>query len=53
MSEQDYTELHVSSPNNSTLFTDCHNIAVLEHETKCPRCKIPIFGRTDKDEEKQ
>lgn len=35
------------SPNNSTHFTTCCNVAVLPYEQRCPRCESFVYPFTD------
>jgi hypothetical protein len=35
--------VHYSSPTNSTLFSDCCKVAVMDREKKCPVCKALIY----------
>lgn len=36
-------EVHLSGPNNSTMFTDCCDCAIRDVEAKCPCCGQFIF----------
>ncbi len=42
------TKLYVSGANNSTKFTFCCVVAVIDSETKCPRCQALIEERQGK-----
>lgn len=40
--------VHFSSPTNSTMFTDCCEMAVLGYQERCPRCSnlvVPAIRR--------
>ena len=42
--ETRHTYVRLSGPNNSTMFTDCCGVAVLNSETKCPLCGATVYG---------
>ena len=29
---------------NSTMFTECCQVAIIDHQLKCPRCNRPVVG---------
>lgn len=35
---------------NSTMFTECCDVAILPHQTKCPSCGTLIVGHDCKDD---
>lgn len=42
----DWTTLHFSGPNNSTLFSDCCGSAVCDSESRCPSCGREVRPQT-------
>jgi len=36
--------VHLSGPNNSTMFTDCCGVAICRDQQRCPKCKELIIG---------
>ena len=32
-----------SSRTNSTLFTTCCEVAILDHQQKCPKCRVDVY----------
>lgn len=43
------TGVHLSNPNNSTLFSDCCGIAVTDKESCCPRCGNKVIPESPKE----
>lgn len=43
------------SPRNSTLFTTCCEVAILDYQQKCPRCQLDVypFSETMTDKERR
>ena len=39
--------VRLSSPTNSTIFTNCCNVAILPHQAHCPRCKAEVYPGVD------
>lgn len=35
--------VHLDSPTNSTMFTNCCGCAITDRETKCPKCKQEVY----------
>lgn len=42
------TGVHLSGPNNSTPFTDCCGVAVI-NEARCPRCGAEVLPRNPRE----
>ena len=40
-------KVHLSGPNNSTIFTDCCGCAISAHQEKCPRCGELVLGHDE------
>ena len=36
--------VHLSGPNNSTMFTDCCGAAICEDQQRCPECRELVIG---------
>ena len=34
--------VYLDNPTNSTLFTTCCNVAICDHQERCPRCKQDV-----------
>lgn len=47
------SNVHYDSPYNSTHFTTCCSVAILDHEQRCPECKQDVYpfykGMTEKE----
>ena len=43
------TSVHLSGPNNSTMFTDCCGCAVLDRDTCCPKCGRRVREETGRE----
>ena len=41
--------VHFSGPNNSTFFTDCCRAAIVDTQTRCPRCGVLVIGHDSDD----
>ena len=39
--------VHLSGPNNSTMFTNCCNTAICDNQAFCPVCKTEIYPGAD------
>jgi hypothetical protein len=35
--------VHLDSPYNSTIFTNCCNVAIQDHQANCPSCKEEVY----------
>lgn len=44
--------VHLSSTQNSTMFTDCCNIAITDTQRRCPKCKEIVYPGTDTDKDR-
>ena len=36
--------VYLCSPINSTLFTECCDVAICDYEINCPNCERPVIG---------
>lgn len=39
--------VHLDSPTNSTLFTNCCNVAILDDQAACPQCRQEVYPGHD------
>jgi hypothetical protein len=35
--------VHLDSPTNSTIFTNCCNVAINDHQDTCPGCRAEVY----------
>ena len=39
--------VYFSSPTNSTMFTECCEVAILDYEDNCPKCDKEVVGSSE------
>lgn len=45
------SSVYLCSPTNSTMFTTCCNVAILEREKECPKCADIIYPFEREDDQ--
>lgn len=47
------TYVHIDSPTNSTIFTNCCRVAITDRETHCPACEQEVMPGADSTEQQR